>query len=276
MRTKFDEQIQKKGFLIAAHRGTFGANIMDNTFLSMDLAIKLGADMVEVDVMKANDGELYAFHTGKEIERFGKKFNITELNSDEIAKLDYLNAERQPSGRGVERLEDILRKCSKEAFINIDRADKYFPEVFALVEKLGIEDKILMKSQPTDDIAEFLDKTSTKLMYMPIIRKIADLDKFLDKNINIVAVEILFNSENHELISKEFIQAMRERNIHIWVNAMNLSAAEEFNYNARYDDDMSLEHDGKGWQWLLDNGVDILQTDWPYFLNQYRLNLNCK
>ena len=69
---------------------------------------------------------------------------------------------------------------------------------------------------------------------------------------------------------------MRERNIHIWVNAMNLSAAEEFNYNARYDDDMSLEHDGKGWQWLLDNGVDILQTDWPYFLNQYRLNLNCK
>lgn len=270
MKNLIEKKLKEKGFLIAAHRGTFGANIMDNTYLSMKLALDLGADMVEVDVVKSKDGILYAFHSGKEKERFKKDIKINLLNSEEISKLEYYNLEGGPSGRGVEKLEDILVKLKGDNLINIDRAWDYFPEVFELIKKLGMENQIIIKAREDDEVVDFLDSTDLKLMFMPIIRKKESLNKYLDKNINIVAVEVLFDSKEHELNSLEFKNMLKEKNILLWINTIKLDNEEKNNFSAGYTDDESLEENGKGWEWVLKQGANIIQTDWPYFLNQFR------
>ena len=48
--------------LIAAHRGSFGGNIPCNTIASYEIALKQGADIIEVDVEMGGDGKLYIFH----------------------------------------------------------------------------------------------------------------------------------------------------------------------------------------------------------------------
>lgn len=41
---------EKKKVLIAAHRGTCGGNIIQNTALAYECALAHGADMIEIDV----------------------------------------------------------------------------------------------------------------------------------------------------------------------------------------------------------------------------------
>lgn len=52
--------------MITAHRGVWGGNIPGNTIASFDIALQQGADMIELDISNASDGELFVFHPGME------------------------------------------------------------------------------------------------------------------------------------------------------------------------------------------------------------------
>ena len=56
----------KKNIIVVAHRGTNGGNIPCNTLASYGIALKQGADMIEVDVEMSADGKLFVFHPGME------------------------------------------------------------------------------------------------------------------------------------------------------------------------------------------------------------------
>jgi glycerophosphoryl diester phosphodiesterase len=55
-----------KSVLIAVHRGCSGGNIIENTIPAFEIALKYGGDIIEVDVAKSTDGELYTIHEGQE------------------------------------------------------------------------------------------------------------------------------------------------------------------------------------------------------------------
>lgn len=270
MREKLDFAVRQRKLLIAAHRGVHGGNVIENTLESSKIAFELGTDILEIDVIKSKDNVLYCFHSGEELKKFNKDIKLSELNSYEIEKLEYLNSLGETSGKKVERLDFVLKNLKDKGFINIDRAWNYFDEVFKVVKNLKMEDQIIIKSEIKDNIIKFLEENDTKLMYMPIIRKISDIKNILSKNINIVAVEILVFDENDEIISEKFIEFLKSKNIHIWLNAINLNNRKESNFHAGYSDDLSLNNNYKGWEFLYKKGADIIQTDWVYFLNKFR------
>ena len=47
--------------LIIAHRG-FSSRYLENTLASVDAAVRLGVDLVEIDVQETRDGALVVFH----------------------------------------------------------------------------------------------------------------------------------------------------------------------------------------------------------------------
>ena len=55
----------RKKVLVAAHRGTCGGSVVQNTVLSYQNALLHGADMIEVDVSMTIDGVFLRFITGK-------------------------------------------------------------------------------------------------------------------------------------------------------------------------------------------------------------------
>lgn len=110
-------------------------------------------------------------------------------------------------------------------------------------------------------------------MYMVIAKKKEDILKFIVPEINMVAAEILFETEDDEIIAKGFLNELKSKNINIWLNAITLGAEERFNLSAYYDDDMSIENDGQGWKWLIERGANMIQTDWPALLKKYREEL---
>ncbi|WP_410724265.1 glycerophosphodiester phosphodiesterase family protein, partial [Burkholderia sp. SIMBA_024] len=53
LNSRFDEQ----GVLVAVHRGTGLGTVVENTTPAVLAALRSGADMVEVDVVRSSDGE---------------------------------------------------------------------------------------------------------------------------------------------------------------------------------------------------------------------------
>ena len=64
--------IRNSSVLVASHRGATGSNIPSNTLESYALALRQGADIVELDVTKSLDGELFAFHPYMDFPHLGK------------------------------------------------------------------------------------------------------------------------------------------------------------------------------------------------------------
>ena len=87
-----NKTFEKKKVLIAAHRGAWGGNIIENTIPSFLLAREMGADMFECDVSKSTDGILYAFHDGFETRLLGINKNIEKLSASEIDNAAFFTA----------------------------------------------------------------------------------------------------------------------------------------------------------------------------------------
>lgn len=269
MNQYFLQKMKENKTLIVAHRGTYGGNIIENTFLSSITALNSGAHIIEIDAVKSLDGEFYAFHDGEEERRFGISKNLKELYSHEIESLEYLNIIGEKSGEYIWKLETLLSKLKGKGLINLDRAWNWLDEIFQIILKLEMENQVIIKTPPTKEAYEFFKKNKNKLMYMSIAKTKDDVLRFIDKDINMVAVELLFKKEDDEIISNEFLSFLKEKNIKTWVNSITLGGLEEHNLSAWKDDNTSLENPDKGWGWLLEKNFEIIQTDWPYLLKNY-------
>lgn len=268
MNSKFLKEIEEKKILIAAHRGTYGGNVIENTYLSSVVALRSDADIIEIDAVKSTDGVLYAFHDGEEERRFGISQNLKTLSSAEIEKLEYLNIIGEKSGEKVWKLYDLLKALKGKGLINLDRGWEYLEDLFGMTIELKMEDQVIIKTHPTDEAFEFFKNNKTKLMYMPIVRKKEDILKFIHPEINMVAAEILFSKKDDGLIDDKFLRTLKEKNIMTWVNAITLGGYEQHNLSALEDDNKSLSLEDDGWLWMIDKGFNIIQTDWPYLLKK--------
>lgn len=103
------EIIEKKRFLILAHRGLSQGNIVENTVAAMTAGFKAGADAVEMDVIMSTDGGFFVFHDGCEPYLFADETrNLRTLSTPEIERLTYLNNIGEPTTTKVERLSDFI------------------------------------------------------------------------------------------------------------------------------------------------------------------------
>ena len=93
----------------------------------------------------------------------------------------------------------------------------------------------------------------------------------LFRSINTVGVEMIASSEEAELFREENVRWIREQGLYLWVNTITLSGLKEHTLYGGLDDDRALrEGPDKSWGVLMDRGIDILQTDWPMQMREFR------
>lgn len=259
----------QKKVLIAAHRGTWGGNIIQNTIPAYENALRNGADMIEVDVARSTDGEFFAFHTGQEpgLLRINRK--LSEMSSAEIRQCKLRNCTQDEVLEPINRLDDILEHFKGRCLINIDRSWWYWEETIRQLLRHNMQEQLILKSAPLPHLLETLEQCGNGLMYMPIVRDPQQLPALEGRNLNQVGMEIIFESEDSPLISPEFLDSLHSRGQYAWVNALTLDDVKKL--SAGHDDDTALLRDmDQGWGWLLDRGFDVIQTDWPWLLREYR------
>jgi glycerophosphoryl diester phosphodiesterase len=268
------QMLNWKKALIAVHRGTRGGNIIENTIAAFDISISMGADLFECDVSMSTDGVLYAFHDGEEERLLGVKSNICTMDSQRIDAIEYRNSIGLPSGRNVQRLEQVLQRyygCAQ--LFNIDRSWNYLPQVVQLLHRYPqLTKQLIIKTPVKEEYLDFFSNTPEPYMYMPIVQSSEDITKVLARpKINTVGIEIIARHREDELLSASYIQSLREHVLYIWVNTLVLSNLPDHRLSGGLNDDDAVQgRPDDTWGLLFSHGVNILHTDWPAQLKQYR------
>ena len=267
---KFDiTQAAKEKVLIVAHRGASGGNIPCNTIPAFEIALKQGADMLEIDVEMNAEGKLYIFHPKMEPRHLGFDQRICHLTSEEVDQLRYVNYDRAKTQFGVNALDDFLETFKNRCYINVDKFWGHPKEIYEAIKRHGMTEQIVVKSKPSEKVFQVLEELAPELPYMAIAQDTHPTHELLlNSNINYVGVEVLFDKDDAEVARADFMDKMHQDNKFIWVNAIIYDHRVQLAGGHSDDTALCLDAD-LGWGWLAGRGFDLIQTDWPLMLKSY-------
>lgn len=259
--------------LVASHRGVCSANIPCNTLEAFSLALRQGADIIELDVTKSLDGQLFVFHPFMDFPHLKKIIPMQFKHSNAIKNFRYVNNDLTPTKYPVSTFDEALDYLKDKCIINID---KFWSSPKIISEKLdyhNMRDKVLIKSYYSNKNLKVLKELVPDVPYMLITRRHENgIEENLIKNgVNLVAEELIFRSEDDPLISNDHLKKLKSLNLFSWVNTI------VYNYKdvisaGKTDDLAILGNEDLVWGWLRDKGVDVVQTDWVRELIDYLTN----
>lgn len=256
--------------MIVAHRGTCGGNIPCNTLASYEIALKQGADMIEIDVDMSADGELFIFHPGMESAHLAQDVHIPEMTAKEVRALRFVNQDNTPTQFPLNTLDEVLERFKGRCYINCDKFWEHPREIADHIRAHGMMEQILVKTSPKKEYFDIIEEYAPDVQYMVVVKENAQEihQELLHRNINYMGQELLFADESSPLCAPQYLEQLRSDGILSWVNAII------YNYKAQlaagHSDDTALSGDmEKGWGWLARRGFDFIQTDWPLMLKMY-------
>ncbi len=259
----------KENIIVVAHRGVSAGNIPCNTLTSYEIALRQGADMIEVDVSCSKDGKLFIFHPGMENEHLNMDIDLSQMNFDEISKLHYANYDKSETQFTIASFDNFLEQFKGRCFINIDKFWDNPEKIYEAVKKHGMLDQIVVKSKLSERVLNVLENLCPELPFLAIVSEEHPLHKELMKrNINYIGAEVLFEKDNSPLAGREFIDMMHADGKLVWVNSIIYDYKEQLAGGHSDDTAMTVSED-YGWGWLADKGYDFIQTDWTMMLIDY-------
>ena len=252
--------------LVAAHRGDW-RGFPENSLPAIESAIEMGVDIVELDVQRTKDSVLILMHDSRLDRTTTGKGPVSEWTLDSIKTLRLKNGCAIKTKETVPTLEEALLLAKGRIMINLDKADRYFDQVYALLEKTGTTQQIIMKgSKSPDKVAEQFGRYLEDVIYMPIVnldRQSAekDVETFVE-SMRPAAFELLCANKDNPLPAA-MPEKLRGKSL-IWYNTLWDTLC------AGYDDDAALADRDAAYGFLIDTyGARIIQTDRPAFLIEY-------
>lgn len=255
---------KEKKVLLVAHRGVCGGNIPCNSLQAFRAAINQGADIVELDVDRSADGELFIQHPGMERVHLRIPHSIRNYNSAEAQEFRLSNCDLAPTEWSIVRLEEALELLRGKCIVNIDKFWENPEAIAKLVRRLKMEDQILIKTENRPEYLNDVETYAPDIPYMTIANtEDTTHEAMMKRSINYVGTEVLFETEDAPVASAEYLNQMHHDGKIVWSNAI------VYNYravlSAHHNDDISLTEDPtKGWGWLADHGFDLIQTDFLF------------
>ena len=252
--------------LVTAHRADW-RYAPENSLAAIENAIRMGVDIIEVDVQKTKDGKLILMHDYTLDRTTTGKGRISDWLLDSIRTLRLKNGANIRTKHKVPTLEEALLLSKGKIMINLDKAYNFFDQVYNVLEKTGTTDQVIMKgAAPAEQVKKEFGKYLDKIIYMPIInldtKNAMEMINNHVKELNPVAFELLYIDDSNPL-PVQLARTLKEKSL-IWYNTLWDTMA------GGHDDDLSLEDPNKGYGYLIDKlGTRIIQTDRPQYLIDY-------
>lgn len=255
-----------KEVLVVSHRGDW-RNAPENSLPAFRNCIEMGVDMIEIDLKMTKDGHLILMHD-KTIDRTTDGKGLpSDYTLEEIRKFHLKNGLGRITPHVIPTLEEVLNLCKGKILINIDKGYDYFKEAYALTEKTGTTQQVVIKSgYPLSKVRAENGDVLNKVIYMPIVSlDKPDAGQMIDEYLTIspVAIECCFQQVTPEVL--RLLQKIKASGTKIWINSLWPSL------NAGHDDDRAVEEKqpDESWGWLINQGATLIQTDRPRKLLEY-------
>lgn len=257
--------------MVASHRGEHNHN-PENSIASIQAAIDMGVDIVEIDVRETKDGYIVLMHD----ETIDRTTNGTGLVSHmtlaELKKYRLKMPDGSLSDLQVPTLKEAMLLAKGKCLINLDKSEPLLEECSRVLDETGTAGQAILKGGGNPyKVQQSLDWIDSDAHYIPVVSiKYTSQEKRVfakyKKNIEVLspeAVEIVFYYENCSLIGKESLELVKKKDIRLWCNSL----FEE--HGAGHVDRKALKDPDANWGWLIRHGISIIQTDEPQALLDY-------
>lgn len=252
--------------LIVAHRGDW-RNAPENSLQALKNCIRMGVDMIEIDLKKTKDGQLVIMHDATINRTTNGKGRVDEYTLAELRQFRLKNGMGRVTNHPIPTLEEMLIEAKGKILINIDKGYDYFQDVYTLLQKTGTTSQVVIKSgHDYDKVKAENGSVLDKVIYMPIITLNKEgAEQLLDgyKKMKPIAVECCFSEVTPEVVS--LLKKVQKNGSKVWINSLWASL------NAGHDDDRAVEENlmDECWGWIIAQGATLIQTDRPLELINY-------
>lgn len=267
-----------KYVVVTCHRGDW-RNFPENSIPAIESIIRMGADIMELDLKMTADSVLVLSHDGtvSRCTNFssvfrnepGKSPKVKDLTLAEIKSLSLKRAHNIAIDTlHMPTLREALECCKDRICVNVDQGYEFYDQVLAITEELGVTDQILIKGKkPIEVVAAHEAAYEHNMMYMPIvdIQKPAGMalfNSYLEQGVVPLAYEVCWQTNDGTF--EEVCKKILDQGSKIWVNTIWASLC---GGDGNDDDAAYVAKDpGDVYQQYLDKGVSMIQTDRPEFL----------
>jgi glycerophosphoryl diester phosphodiesterase len=131
---------------VIAHRGASHL-APENTLASVQLAWRLGADAVEVDVRLTRDGRIVAIHDETTDRTAGTRLEVATTHSSQLRRLD-VGRHKHPkfAGERIPYLEEVLQTVppGRQLFVEIKCGPEILPPLVEMIASSGKRSQVVI------------------------------------------------------------------------------------------------------------------------------------
>jgi glycerophosphoryl diester phosphodiesterase len=207
-------EMTKSKPLVIGHRGAMGHET-ENTLASVQKALDLGVDMIEIDVFKIQSGEIVVFHDEKVDRLANSGGNIEEYNIVQLRQLT-LNG-----GHKIPMLQSVLKLINNQVALNIElkgagTADKVNQIVNYYAEKQGWSpDNFIISSFKWDELKD-LRNLNKDIKIAVLTEEDPTKAIAIAKELNAVAI-----NPNFKRLTKENTAKIQEEGFEVYTWTVN-------------------------------------------------------
>ncbi len=256
-----------KMVLVVAHRADW-KRAPENSLAAIRSCVRLGVDIVEIDLRRTRDGHLVLMHDETVDRTTDGRGKVVDLTLAQVRRLRLKMSDGRLTGHRVPTLAEAMVVMRGRCMVNLDKAYHYSEQVHRVLARTGTLDHAIFKGKaPVAEVQALLGKLKPRPIYMPVVgREVTDPAK-LDRStaeavqryltaLRPPAVEIIFGHDTDPIVSEAFLRRVRQAGARVWVNTLwggHLAGG--------HADEKAARDPDHTWGWLVRRGVSIIQTD---------------
>ena len=254
--------------MVTAHRGDW-RNAPENSLRAFEYAAAMGVDVVELDLNQTKDSVLVIMHDQTIDRTTNGKGKPADYTLAEIRKFSLRNGLGRVTLNPIPTFKEVMLALKgKSVMVNLDKSYPYYREAFAVLKETGTLKQAVFKAEVTYPVLKERYATLIdSIIYMPVVNldkpdARAVINEYL-QHMKPWAFELNFKSDTSSILKdNKFITNTGSK---VWLNSLWASL------NAGHDDDLAVEEGNKkdSWEWLINHGAAVLQTDRPQLLLEY-------
>lgn len=257
--------------VVISHRGDW-RNYPENSIPAIESVIRMGVDMMELDVKMTKDSVLVLMHDQTINRMTNGKGLVKDFTYDSLMTFKLRRAHNVTTDSlRIPTLREALLCCKDRILVNVDHAYPYYKEIVELTEELGVTGQVLMKGKSNiDKVNEDMSKHENNLLYMPIIdintpKGQALFAEYQERGVVPMAYEVCWQHPGEDI--DNCVAKIHETGSKLWVNTLwpTLCGGSGNDDDAAFDAADPADVYGQ----YLEMGASMIQTDRPQLLLDY-------
>jgi glycerophosphoryl diester phosphodiesterase len=255
-----------KTVLVAAHRGDW-RGFPENSLPAIESAIRIGADIVEVDVGRTKDGEFVLMHDTTLDRTTTGTGKVSDHTLSEIRTYSLRSGYGGVTIYRVPTLEEAMLAVKGRVLINLDKSYGWLREFLPILERTGTARQAIIKTYnlPAELVLKENGDILGHVLYMPItiftLPGAEGIARGQLAQVKPAAMEIIFPEWRSDVESA--FASCSEHHTRIWCDVLWPGMC------GNHCDDLALTDPENNYGWLLKNGCTVIQTDRPEYLLSY-------